>query len=124
MKAEFRGALVVAELIGGLALFTAIGAVILASTAISKMDRQFNEFVKTKLSPLQERIAEFETQMIEYRKEITAIETASENLKKNQEDMSRTIAKINESLDKLDTKLTDLRDYYSEKFKSIGKVAN
>ncbi|MEL0108237.1 MAG: hypothetical protein VW802_15000 [Rhodospirillaceae bacterium] len=44
----------VGELLGGLALFAALGALALAGSALSKIEKQFNDMVQTQINPLRD----------------------------------------------------------------------
>jgi predicted nuclease with TOPRIM domain len=91
----------VGELLGGLALFAAIGAVALAGSALSKIEKQFNEMVQTQINPLRDRIIVVESDLDEFRKAIKLLDTEQKSLKENQDKTQLMIGQLHEQFEKL-----------------------
>lgn len=100
----------IGELLGGLGLFAALGALALAGTALSKLDKQFQELVHVQINPLRDRVMVTESALDELRKALTRLETESQNTKKIQDDTHMAIAQMNEALERLSKSVTELKD--------------
>lgn len=91
----------VGELLGGIALFAAFGALALAGSAMSKTEKQFNELVQTQINPLRDRIVDLEAGADQFRKAVKTLDTENSATKEELDKMQLTIGHIHEALEKL-----------------------
>ena len=91
----------VGDLIGGLALFAALGALALAGSALSKIDKQFKELVLVQINPLRDRIMEIESVLEEYKKGFARLDNENQNIKKIQDDTYLAISQVHEAIESL-----------------------
>jgi outer membrane murein-binding lipoprotein Lpp len=92
---------IVGELLGGLALFAALGALALAGSAISKAEKQFNELVQTQINPLRDRIADLEAGSDQFRKAVQKLDKENSAVKEELDKIQLAIGHIHEAHEKL-----------------------
>ena len=98
------------SLIGGLALFTALGALALAGAALSKIDKQFNELVHSQINPLRDRIMVIESTLGEYRKIFAQLDNENKNFKRAQDDTHKILAHMHESIENLEKSVKEIAE--------------
>ncbi|MEQ8195821.1 MAG: hypothetical protein RIB59_15160 [Rhodospirillales bacterium] len=97
-----------ANIIGGLALFVALGALILAGTALSRIEKQFSEMIHTQINPLRDRIIDLENLLSDLRKGYAKLDVESANHKRVQTDTFQALMQMQGALEKLSNAVTDL----------------
>jgi chromosome segregation ATPase len=100
----------VGELLGGLALFAALGALALAGSALSKIEKQFNDMVQTQINPLRDRIIVAESEFDALRKAIKSLDTENKQLQESQDKTQLMIGHLHEAMEKLGKQIEDVAE--------------
>jgi len=100
----------VGELLGGLALFAAIGALALAGSATAKIEKQSNELVQTQINPLRDRIIDLETEFDQFRKAIKTLGTEQKSIKEVQDKTQLGIGQNHGALETLEKRITEVAE--------------
>jgi chromosome segregation ATPase len=114
---------VVGELLGGLELFAAIGALALAGSAMSKVEKRSNELVQTQINPLRDRIADLEIDLDQSSKAIKTLGTEQKSIKQVQDKTQLGIGQIHGALETLEKKITEVAENNEPRHRPKRKIA-